>query len=69
MRIKILKDTPFDRAETVLSMNEFRLKYGYLCTEQVTNKELFDHIKYWNDNPIEIVNTINEWFEAVELNF
>jgi len=41
--IKILKDTPFHKAGTQLSIIDFRAAYGWICTNSTTNEEL---IKY-----------------------
>lgn len=44
-KIKILKDTPFDRAGASLSISEFRLKYNYICSRDVTDEELIAYLQ------------------------
>ena len=39
-KIKILKDTPFNLAGDILGIEEFRLKYNYICTKDVSNLDL-----------------------------
>lgn len=68
--IKILKDTPFDIAGTILSIYNFKLKYGYIYTNNATHKELFDYIKACKVYPT-LAQTqkypISDWFEAIEM--
>ena len=63
MKIKIKKETPFDKAGTVMSIKDFRLKYSYICVSKATDKELFDYINLFTLKPVE--NSIGDWFEAV----
>jgi hypothetical protein len=70
LMIKILKDTPFDIAGTILSIYDFKLKYSYICTNNVTHKELFDYIKSYKVYPVLAQTqkyTISDWFEAIEM--
>jgi hypothetical protein len=48
VKIKVLKDTPFDSAGTELTLDDFRLKYSYICTNDVTNDGLINYIGSWN---------------------
>jgi hypothetical protein len=63
-KIRIKKDTPFDKAGTMMSISDFRLKYGYICTKAVTDQELVDYILQFQKDP---AGTIDEWFEIVEI--
>ena len=70
IRIKILKDTPFNLAGDTLKIAEFRQIYTYICTSSVSNEELVQYIRDWKSYPALKQTTkyaINEWFEAVEL--
>ncbi len=44
-KIKILKDTPFDKANTELTIQIFRLKYNYLCTNNTTAIQLINYLR------------------------
>ena len=67
--IKILKDTPFDRAGTELSISDFRLKYSYVCSKDTPDSALIAYLKhekilqdcYYTDN------ATGNWFEVVEI--
>ena len=39
-KIKVLKDTPFDKAGTELSISDFRVNYNYICTNDVSDDDL-----------------------------
>ena len=64
-KIKILKDTPFNTANSVLSVKDFRLVYGYICSKDVTDDELFAYIEGWKTSPV-VPNNFGNWFEVVE---
>ena len=68
-KIKILKDTPFNLAEDILGIKEFRLKYNYICTNDVSDKDLIHYIKDYKSYP-QLKQTqkycISEWFQVVE---
>ena len=66
-RIKILKETPFDRVGTELDISSFRSKYGWICTTSTTNDQLIVYLQDWSKYP-KTNNTINvsEWFEVVQ---
>ena len=64
MRIEILQDTPFDKKGTILSIKDFRLKYSYICTETVSESELFDYINLFTLYPN---NTIDLWFKTIQI--
>jgi len=59
VKIKILKDTPFDKNGTILSIQDFKLKYSYICNKYATNDEIINYIS--GKPPI-----INEFFEIVD---
>lgn len=68
-KIKILKDTPWDVAGTELTISDFRLKYGYICTRDIPDSELIGYIKQWNSHPILSQTSkycISDWFKVVE---
>lgn len=70
IRIKILKDTPFNLAGDMLKLADFRQIYNYICTNSTSNEELVKYIKDWKSYPTLKQTTkycINEWFEIVEL--
>ena len=50
-KIKILKDTPFNLAGDILGIKEFRLKYNYICTNDVSDKDLIHYIKDYASYP------------------
>lgn len=64
--IKILKDTPFDKAYTVLSLEEFRNRYSYLINTHSSDEFLVEYIKgrYKRDH-LDI--KLSDWFEVAEL--
>lgn len=39
-KIKVLKDTPFNKAGTELSISDFRVNYNYICTNDVSDDDL-----------------------------
>lgn len=45
MNIKILKDTPFDKAGASIPISEFRLKYNYICSIDTTDEELINCLR------------------------
>lgn len=70
IRIKILKDTPFNLAGDMLKLADFRQIYNYICTNSTSNEELVKYIKDWKSYPALKQTTkycINEWFEVIEL--
>ena len=64
--IKILKDTPFDIANTILSPEAFRVKYSYLINTHNSDKFLAE---YLNGGYLKDCLDINlsEWFEVLEI--
>jgi hypothetical protein len=64
--IKILKDTPFDKKYTVLSLEAFRLKYNYLINTHNSDIFLINYLKYeyLKDN-LDI--NLADWFEVIEI--
>lgn len=70
VRVKILKDTPFNLAGDTLKLTDFRQIYNYICTSNTTNEELVKYIRDWKSFPVLKQTTkycINEWFEVIEL--
>jgi len=70
IRIKILKDTPFNLAGEILKLYEFRLIYRYICESSVSDKELVDYISIYKSFPALKQTSkycINEWFEVITL--
>jgi hypothetical protein len=73
--IKILKDTPFHKADTELSIIDFRAAYGWICTNTTTNEQLIKYIEsehktIWNTSKPpagkEYQLLIGEWFQVIE---
>lgn len=68
-KIKILKDTPFNLAGDILGIEEFRLKYNYICTKDVSNLDLIAYIKDYKSYPLLKQTTkycISDWFQVIE---
>ena len=68
-KIKILKDTPFNLVGDILGIKEFRLKYNYICTNDVSDKDLIHYIKdfaSYQDLKQTPKFNISEWFQVVE---
>lgn len=63
MKIRIKQDTPFDKAGSELSISEFKLKYGYICSKYVTDEELRDYLLFCAVQPVG--NSPSRWFEVV----
>ena len=65
-RIKILKDTPFDKANTILSTEDFRYKYSYLINTHNSDKFLAEYLSkgYLKDH---LDVNLSEWFEVIEI--
>jgi len=65
-KIKILKDTPFDRTSTMLSITEFREKYRYLINSDNSDEFVVHYLTsgYLNDY---LGTELNKWFEVVEI--
>lgn len=56
-KVKILKDTPFNKAEDILNMTTFRLFYGYICPRDAADAHLVTYLQ----NHI----TYAEWFQLI----
>ena len=70
VKIKILKDTPFSVAGEVIGIKEFRLKYDYICTKDVSDLDLVHYIKDYESYPAlkqTIKYCISDWFQIVEI--
>jgi len=65
--IKILKDTPFHKAGIELSIIDFRMAYGWICTASTTNDELIKYIETeWKLNQLNpYQKEIGDWFQVV----
>ena len=65
--IKILKDTPFHKAGVELSIIDFRMAYGWICTTSTTNDELIKYIETeWKLNqPRPHQKEIGDWFQVI----
>lgn len=68
--IKILKDTPFHKANTELPIAHFRAIYGYICSNKTTDEELIRYLeKEWqcrNKQSLDFQNQIGDWFQVIE---
>ena len=69
IKVKILKDTPFNLAGDILGIKEFRLKYNYICLNEVSDQDLIHYIKDYASYP-QLKQTskynISEWFQVIE---
>ena len=69
-RIKILKDTPFHKEHTILSLLDFRAAYGWMFTSSTTNDQI---VKYFQTkeglsiHPREYQKQIHNWFDIIEV--
>jgi len=45
IKIRVIKDTPFDLEGTMLSISDFRLKYSYICTKDLSDEKLISYLK------------------------
>lgn len=67
MHIKILRDTPFDKAGSKMTLSDFRVKYSYISTDSVTDEEL---VKYLQIERAAVLcnntsgNHTGKWFEV-----
>lgn len=69
-KIKILKDTPFDLTDTEMSINEFRMKYGYICSNDVSDDDLIDYLETYKSYPALSQTTryiVADWFGVVKM--
>lgn len=74
IRIKILKDTPFHKKDTKLTVDDFRADYNTICVSTVSNDELVEYIKDYNSHPQLTTmssrrvaeGNISEWFGVVQ---
>lgn len=70
-RIKILKDTPFHRERTVLSLVDFRAAYSWICTASTTTEQLIKYLQTdWRlveNQKIPYQKNIGEWFQVIEV--
>lgn len=69
-KIRILKDTPFDLANTEMLVNEFRMKYGYICSDDVSDDDLIDYLETYKSYPALSQTTkyiVSDWFSVVEM--
>lgn len=68
IKIQILKDTPFDVKGTELSLSDFRLKYGYICSRYISDIDLVRYIEEWESHPV-LSQTcdycISDWFKVI----
>lgn len=70
-KIKILKDTPFDKKGTLLSIADFRLKYSYVCTKSTSDDDLVTYLRkerelYQLKGGLEV---IGQWFSVEKETF
>ena len=69
-KVKILKTTPFDVAGTELTLSEFRLKYGYICSNGVTDTQLIEYLKSYRSHPVlkqQADDCVTDWFLLLEI--
>lgn len=68
-KVKILKDTPFDREGESITLKEFRNRYGYVFTDDTSDSELVEFLKTERKLQLEspFHHQIGDWFEVIEL--
>jgi len=69
-KIKVVKTTPFDEEGTLLTIEEFRLRYGYICAVCDSDEELVDYIQTYTSHPALRQTkqfTVSEWFKVEEI--
>jgi hypothetical protein len=73
-KIKVLKDTPFNMKDDVISVKEYREKYKYSIVDVVVpDEEILEYIQHERDvvrnNPVTISKKpfMGEFFEVVEI--
>lgn len=54
-KIKISRDTPFNLAGEEVSILEFRQKYGYICSQYLSDEKLINYLE----------NDRSYWFEVI----
>jgi hypothetical protein len=67
--IKILLKTPFDTVGNIVSISEFREKYGHVCTKNTTDEELFSYLEreFLLAQKTPELNVIGHWFQVIEI--
>lgn len=66
IRVKILRETPFDKIGAELKISDFRLKYGYICSKDVSNAELISYLL--QEEALNKRNLVKDmWFEVIEI--
>lgn len=66
--IKVLKDTPFDKAGTKLSASDFRLRYSYLVNPYNSDDFLVNYLTKGYKSDSHDVD-LSQWFEVVQNQF
>jgi hypothetical protein len=67
-RIRVLKDTPFNKKGDIINFTEFRSKYNYLCARDVTDEDLIAYLKEekkLNDS-YKFNLALTDWFKLEE---
>lgn len=63
--IKVLQDTPFDKAYTILSIDEFRARYNHLVNKHNSDDFLINYLtKGYKSDRYDI--DLSKWFEIIE---
>jgi hypothetical protein len=60
--IKVLKDTPFDKANTILSLKEFRERYTYIFNKDNSDQFVIDYLNIKNKSIPDLIY-LREFFE------
>ena len=68
IRIKILKDTPFHKKDTKLTIEDFRAVYNWICVNSVSDEDLVKYIKDYTSHPqLKVAEgNISDWFGVIE---
>jgi len=67
-KIKILKDTPFNKEGDIIDVKEFREKYTYICTRSTSDEDLLKYLlrehSHYVLHPHE--KAMGQWFTTTE---
>lgn len=67
-KIKVLKDTPFDKKDTLLSLDEWRERYSYIVHKQNSDEFLINYLQKGYKNDF-FSSLIEGYFEVIENQF
>lgn len=67
-KIKVLKDTPFDKKDTLLTLEEWRERYSYIVHKQNSDEFLINYLQRGYKNDF-FSSLIEGYFEVIENEF